>query len=34
MRMFFLALVLLNLLALASIQGWLGTSAPRGEPER
>lgn len=34
MRVLLLILVLLNLLALASIQGWLGTSAPQGEPER
>lgn len=34
MRIVFVILVLLNLLALASIQGWLGSSAPEGEPER
>ncbi|NMG43613.1 SPOR domain-containing protein [Aromatoleum toluvorans] len=34
MRIVFVILVLLNLLALASIRGWLGTSAPEGEPER
>ncbi|WP_407279683.1 SPOR domain-containing protein [Aromatoleum evansii] len=34
MRIVFVILVLLNLLALASIQGWLGGSAPKGEPER
>lgn len=34
MRILIIVLVLLNLLALASTQGWLGTSAPRGEPER
>lgn len=34
MRIVLVILVLLNLLALASIQGWLGTSAPGGEPER
>ncbi|MCM2312859.1 MAG: SPOR domain-containing protein [Steroidobacteraceae bacterium] len=34
MRIVFVILVLLNLLALASIRGWLGNSAPEGEPER
>lgn len=34
MRLLLIVLVLLNLLALASAQGWLGASAPRGEPER
>lgn len=34
MRIVFVILVLLNLLALASIRGWLGSSAPEGEPER
>ncbi|NMF89503.1 SPOR domain-containing protein [Aromatoleum petrolei] len=34
MRIVFVILVLLNLLALASIRGWLGTPAPEGEPER
>lgn len=34
MRLLFIVLVLLNLLALASAQGWLGTSSTRGEPER
>lgn len=34
MRLLIIVLVLLNVLALASTQGWLGTSAPRGEPER
>jgi hypothetical protein len=34
MRVLFLVLVLLNLLALASARGWLGTSPPQGEPER
>lgn len=34
MRIVFVILVLINLLALASIQGWLGTPPPEGEPER
>lgn len=34
MRIVFVILVLLNLLALASIRGWLGSSTPEGEPER
>ncbi|WP_332670120.1 SPOR domain-containing protein [Aromatoleum sp.] len=34
MRLLFVVLVLLNLLALASAQGWLGTPSSRGEPER
>lgn len=34
MRIVFVILVLLNLLALASIRGWLGTAAPEGESER
>ena len=34
MRLLFIVLVLLNLLTLASAQGWLGTASPRGEPER
>lgn len=34
MRVLFVILVLLNLLALASARGWLGSSAPQGEPER
>ncbi len=34
MRLLFIVLVLLNLLALASAQGWLGTPSTRGEPER
>lgn len=34
MRIVFVILVLLNLLALASIQGWLGTPSAEGEPER
>ncbi|NMG73574.1 SPOR domain-containing protein [Aromatoleum diolicum] len=34
MRVLFVVLVLLNLLALASARGWLGTSTPQGEPER
>lgn len=34
MRLLLIVLVLLNLLALASTQGWLGSSVPRGEPER
>lgn len=34
MRLLLIVLVLLNLLALASGQGWLGASTPRGEPER
>lgn len=33
-RIFIIVLVLLNLIAFASTQGWLGTSRPRGEPER
>ena len=34
MRLLFIVLVLLNLLALASTQGWLGAPVTRGEPER
>lgn len=34
MRIVLVILVLLNLLALASIRGWLGSSVPEGEPER
>lgn len=34
MRLVFVVLLLLNLLALAANVGWLGASAPRGEPER
>jgi len=34
MRLLFIVLVLLNVLALASARGWLGTPATRGEPER
>lgn len=34
MRVLFVILVLLNLLALASARGWLGSPAPQGEPER
>ena len=33
-RFIVVILLLLNLLAFAAIQGWLGGSAPRGEPER
>jgi hypothetical protein len=34
LRLLLIVLVLLNLLALAAIQGWLGSTSPRGEPER
>ena len=34
MRILIIVLVLLNALAFASTQGWLGVSAPQGEPER
>lgn len=34
LRILFIALLLLNLLALAAWQGWLGNAPPRGEPER
>ena len=33
-RFIVVILLLLNLLAFAAIQGWLGGSRPRGEPER
>lgn len=33
-RVLVIVLVLLNLLAFASTQGWLGSSQPQGEPER
>lgn len=34
LRLLLIVLVLLNLLAIAAIQGWLGSTSPRGEPER
>lgn len=34
MRALLVFLILANLLAMASTQGWLGTSTPQGEPER
>lgn len=34
LRLLFIVLLLLNLLALAAGLGWLGSSVPRGEPER
>ncbi len=34
MRLIFVVLILLNLLAFASTRGWLGAAAPDGEPER
>jgi len=34
LRLLIIVLVVLNLLTLAAGQGWLGTSQPRGEPER
>ncbi|MBW7861971.1 MAG: SPOR domain-containing protein [Rhodocyclaceae bacterium] len=34
LRLLLIVLVILNLLALAAGQGWLGSSEPRGEPER
>lgn len=34
LRLLFIVLIILNLLALAAIQGWLGSATPRGEPER
>ncbi len=34
LRLLLIVLILLNLLAIAAIQGWLGSAPPRGEPER
>lgn len=34
LKLLFLVLLILNALALAAGMGWLGSSAPRGEPER
>lgn len=34
MRLIFVVLILLNLLAFASMRGWLGAPVPDGEPER
>jgi len=34
LRALAIVLILLNLLAFAALQGWLGGAAPRGEPER
>lgn len=34
LRTFLIVLILLNALAFAALQGWLGTATPRGEPER
>uniref|UniRef100_A0ABX1N6Z4 SPOR domain-containing protein n=1 Tax=Aromatoleum buckelii TaxID=200254 RepID=A0ABX1N6Z4_9RHOO len=34
MRLIFVVLILLNLLAFASTRGWLGAAVPDGEPER
>lgn len=34
LRLLFIVLILLNALALAANLGWLGSSQPRGEPER
>lgn len=34
LRFLIILLLMLNILALATIQGWLGTPAPSGEPER
>lgn len=34
LRTLLIVLILLNLIAFAALQGWLGGAAPRGEPER
>ncbi|QDF95868.1 hypothetical protein CJ010_04565 [Azoarcus sp. DD4] len=34
MRLFLILLLVLNALAFAAIQGWLGSTPPQGEPER
>jgi HAMP domain-containing protein len=34
LRTLLILLILLNLLAFATLQGWLGSTAPQGEPER